>query len=460
LLSFQYTSQEQSIVAGVRKLEPGCVLVATVGRDLRIERYWEPRFIPDYTRSVEATTERLRELLEESVRMHLMSDVPLGAFLSGGLDSSSVVATMARLIDTPVQTFSIGFSEPAFDERRFARLVAGELGTQHRELVVEPDALGLMEDLTWHLDEPLGDASAIPTYLVSKLASEHVKVVLSGDGGDEIFGGYDKYFTEQRERRRDPLTRPIAGALAALAWALPEGATGRRFLRHHSLSGADRYIDAGTVFPVEAQRKLLADDVLSMMQPGEPRRAAVARLGRSNGHWLSPLQRLDLDGYLPLDVLTKVDRMSMACSIETRVPLLDHVLVDFVATIPSEQHLRKATGKAIFKRAMRGRLPDEIIDRKKQGFGVPLAHWFRGNLGGFLRDVLLGETCRKRGIFRPRYVEKVIRMHEGGRDLDMQLWTLISFELWCRMFLDTSTRRQPAQVKHSASPRVQMASAS
>lgn len=461
LLTFQYTSQDQSIVAGVRKLEPGCLLVASPGRDLRIERYWEPRFTPDFKRSEAATAERLRELLEESVRMHLMSDVPLGAFLSGGLDSSSVVATMARLMDKPVETFCIGFSEPAFDERPFARRVARELGTNHHELLVEPDALRFIDDLAWHLDEPLGDASAIPTYVVSRLASEHVKVVLSGDGGDELFGGYDKYRVEQRERHRDPFTRPFASVLAAIAAALPEGATGRRFLHHHSLRGSERYLDAGTVFSIEAQRQLLHDDVLSMMQIDEPGREAVERLRRhTNGHWLSPLQRHDLEGYLPLDILTKVDRMSMACSLETRVPLLDHVLVEFIATIPNEQHLSNATGKAVFKRAMRGILPDEIIDRRKQGFGVPLAHWFRGELGGFLRDVLLSETSKGRGIFRPHYVEKLIRMHEAGRDLNMQLWTLVSFELWCRTFLDGGTRRQPARTSASAMHQMEVTHAS
>lgn len=457
LLTFQHTSQQRTIVAGVHKLEPGCRLVAAPGRAFRIERYWEPHFVPDHARSVEATAERLRELLEESVRMHLMSDVPLGAFLSGGLDSSSVVATMARMIDTPVQTFSIGFSEPAFDERRFAQRVAREFGTQHHEMVVEPDALRFIDDLAWHLDEPLGDASAIPTYLVSQLAAQHVKVVLSGDGGDELFGGYDKYRVEARERVRDPFTRPWAGVLAGLAAAMPEGATGRRFVRHHSLSGAARYLDAGTVFTIEAQRKLLHDGALSRMQLAVPARDAAARMGQANGHWLARLQRLDLDGYLPLDVLTKVDRMSMAHSIESRVPLLDHVLVDFVATIPSEEHLRNATGKAVFKLAMRAVLPDEIIDRPKQGFGVPLAHWFRGDAAGFLRDVLLGQTCKTRGIFRPSYIEKLIRMHEAGRDLDVQLWTLVSFELWCRTFLDAGTRRRAAPA-HGPSPhRVQVA---
>ena len=456
LLTFQYTPSNQSIIASVRKLEPGCLLLASAGSVVRLERYWTPRFEPDRKRSVAQTAERLGELLEESVRMHLVSDVPLGAFLSGGLDSSTVVATMSRLVDEPVRTFSIGFTEPAFDERTFARRVASEFGTHHRELVVEPQAVGLIEDLIWYLDEPLGDASAIPTYLVSRLAAEHVKVVLSGDGGDELFGGYDKYCVEQRERWRDPLTRPFARILSAVSSALPEGAKGRRFLGHHALQGIERYLDASTVFPVEAQRKLLQGDVLSRLHLGEVLRTAAAQVARTSGHWLAPLQRLDLESYLPLDVLTKVDRMSMACSIETRVPLLDHVLVEFVATIPSQHHLRAATGKALFKQVMRGTLPDEIIDRPKRGFGVPLSSWFRGNLGGFLRDVLLDGTCTARGIFQPEYVDKLIRMNERGRNLDMQLWTLVSFEMWCRKFLDDRSRPRLAHVSRPFSSAVQV----
>lgn len=460
LLTFQYTPADRSIVRGVHKLEPGCVLVCAGQQAPRVERYWEPRFAPDHARSLDDTVERLRELLTESVRMHLISDVPLGAFLSGGLDSSSVVATMARLVDKPVKTFSIGFSEPAFDERRFARRVARELGTEHHELVVDADALRFVDDLAWHLDEPLGDASAIPTYLVSRLASQHVKVVLSGDGGDELFGGYDKYRVEARERLRDPFTRPLSSLLAAVAAAMPEGAKGRRFLRHSSLAGAERYLDASTVFPLEAQQKLLHDDVLALMGIEQPVHTMKARLTRDRSQWLSQLQRLDLEGYLPLDVLTKVDRMSMASSIETRVPLLDHVLVDFVATIPGELHLQGGSGKAIFKRAMRGVLPDAIIDRPKQGFGVPLAHWFRGDLGSFVHDVLLGETSKSRGIFEPSYVERVVRMHEAGRDLDVQLWTLLSFELWCRTFLDQPTRRTSSRATDASPARVQTAYAS
>jgi asparagine synthase (glutamine-hydrolysing) len=459
LLTFQYTPADQSIVSGVRKLEPGCLLIAKGSGTPRIERYWTPRFAPDHSRSMDDTVERLRELLEESVRMHLVSDVPLGAFLSGGLDSSSVVATMARLMDSPVETFSIGFDEPAFDERKYARQVASQLGTRHHELVVEPDAVRLIDDLTWHLDEPLGDASAIPTYFVSRLASQHVKVVLSGDGGDELFGGYDKYCVEQRERRRDPFTRPFARLLAAISAAMPEGAKGRRFIGHHALRGGERYIDAGTIFAVEAQRKLLHRDVTSGLRLADAGKRMAARLAGGSPHWLSSLQHLDLEHYLPLDVLTKVDRMSMACSIETRVPLLDHVLVEFVATIPGEHHLRAGTGKAVFKRAMRGVLPDEIIDRPKRGFGVPLAHWFRGDLSGFIRDVLLDQTCQQRGIFQPEYVRQLIAMNEGGRNLDMQLWTLVSFEMWCRLFLDGSTRRQPARVQAAPDPgRVQLGS--
>jgi len=445
MLSFQYTPQDSSIVAGVRKLEPGCVLIAKPGQGTKVVRYWRPRFAPDHARSQQDTVERLRELLQEAVRTHLVSDVPLGAFLSGGLDSSSVVATMAGLIDEPVRTFSIGFSEPAFDERVHARKVAEMFGTCHRELIVEPDALGMVDDLAWHLDEPLGDPSAIPTYLVSKLASEHVTVVLSGDGGDELFGGYEKYLVERRERVRDRFTWPLSGVLAGLARALPEGTRGRGFIRHHALRGHERYLDAGTVFSTATKHSLLQPDVLTMMRLSEPMNAALTLLNGTHDDWLTSLQRLDLENYLPLDILTKVDRMSMAASIETRVPLLDHVLVDFVGTIPGSQHLGADGGKAIFKRAMRGVLPDAVIDRRKQGFGVPLSHWFRGKLGGFVRDLLLSDTCKRRGILQPSYVEKLIRMHEAGRELDMQLWTLISFELWCRNFLDAAhSRRAPS----------------
>jgi asparagine synthase (glutamine-hydrolysing) len=451
LFTFLCTPQAESIIEGVRKLEPGHTVIASPGRALRIERYWESHFEPEYGRPEAYFVERLRDLIEESVRLHLVSDVPLGAFLSGGIDSSSIVATAARLSSAPVKTFSVGFREHAYDESAHARLVAKRFGTEHHELILEPDVLDIIEDLAWHLDEPFGDPSAIPTYMVSKLASQHVTVVLSGDGGDELFAGYDKYVVEARERRYRFVPAPIRTLLGTVGAAMPEGMRGRNFLRHIALAGVDRYLDASTFFRRDGQARLFQPDAWKRLADSDPWRAEAEHLGKVDGSWLSALQRLDLNSYLPLDILTKVDRMSMANSIEARVPLLDHKLVEFAQTIPPELNLRGRTTKYLFKRAMHGILPDAIIERRKHGFAVPLARWFRGQLGSFVRELLLSERSRQRGIFNPAYIEELLRRHENGRELDFHLWTLISFELWCRTFLDdrwkagAGTSRRPSE---------------
>ncbi|MBI2469447.1 MAG: asparagine synthase (glutamine-hydrolyzing) [Candidatus Rokubacteria bacterium] len=436
LFTFLTTPRAESIVRGVRKLEPGHVLVASFGEGARIERYWDVQFEPDHGRPEADFVERLRELLTDSVRLHLVSDVPVGAFLSGGIDSSSVVATMARLGLGPVKTFSIGFTEADYDELRHARVVARAFGTEHHELTLDPDALGIVDELAWYLDEPFGDSSAIPTYMVSKLAAEHVTVVLSGDGGDELLAGYDKYRVERRERPARFLPGPARSLLGLLGGLVPEGRPGHNFLRHFALTGAERYLDASTLFRHAQKQKLFRPEAFELCSRYDPWRDAIDDLARADGHWLSALQYLDLRSYLPLDILTKVDRMSMAHSLEARVPLLDHKLVEFAATVPPELRLRGGTTKYLLKRAMRGILPDRIIERPKHGFAVPLARWFRGGLGPFVREVLLSERSRRRGILEPAYIERLLALHARGRDLDLQLWTLLSFELWCRTFLD------------------------
>jgi asparagine synthase (glutamine-hydrolysing) len=431
------TPRAESLVEGIAKLEPGESLLAGPGRGVTRRRYWDLRFEPDRGRDEAYLVERLRELLTESVRLHLASDVPLGAFLSGGVDSSAVVALMARLGVAPVRTFSIGFPESGFDELEHARLVARTFGTEHRELVLEPDAIGIVEDLAWYLDEPLGDPSVIPTYMVSKLAAGSVTVVLSGDGGDELFAGYDKYVVEGRERRARFLPAPARRLLREIAGRMPPGMRGRNFLWHFSLDGVDRYLDATTLFRREALAGLLTSDVFAQVAAGDPWRPTREWLTAvDGGHWLPPLQFADLMGYLPLDILTKVDRMSMAHSIEARVPLLDHHVVEFAATIPPELQLRDGTTKYVFKQALAGLVPAPILTRPKHGFAVPLGRWFRGELGGFVRDLLLSERSRHRGVLEPAGVEWLIAQHERGRELDFQLWTLMSFELWCRQFLD------------------------
>jgi asparagine synthase (glutamine-hydrolysing) len=450
LVSFLTTPATESIVAGVRKLEPGHTLTFSRDGGLRKQQYWDLRFAPERGRSTHDCVERLRELLTDSVGLHLVSDVPVGAFLSGGIDSSAVVAAMAQLSRHPVRTFSIGFHDGDHDERRHAREVARRFGTDHRELVLEPDITGLVDDLVWHLDEPFGDASAIPTYMVSRLAAQHVTVVLSGDGGDELFAGYDKYVVERRERRYEKLAAPVRGLLGAAAATLPEGATGRNFLRHFSLAGAERYLDALAFFRPDQKRRLFQPEALRRMHPDGDALGAGALLAAPGRDWLSSLQYLDAKRYLPLDILAKVDRMSMAHSLEARVPLLDHPLVEYAASIPPELKLNGTT-KYIFKQAMRGILPDDVIDRPKQGFAVPLGRWFRGELGGFLREHLLSQRCRERGVFNPDYVGKLVALHERGRPLDFQLWTLLSFELWCRRFLDPP-RVRPGRAARAMAP--------
>jgi asparagine synthase (glutamine-hydrolysing) len=440
LLSFLSTPAAESILDGVRKLQPGHVLTARPGQEPVVQRYWNLRFEPDHSRSERYFVERLRELLEESVRLHMVSDVPLGAFLSGGIDSSAVAATAAGMSLEPLKTFSIGFDEPRYDERAHARRVANCFCTDHSELTLGPGALDELEDLAWHLDEPFGDCSAIPTYMVSKLAAERVKVVLSGDGGDELFAGYDRYVVEQRERGQTPLPAALRRVMGAAGRAMPDGMRGRNRLRHHSLTGAQRYLDSVTLFRHDDLERLLQPDAFAMLAAHDPWRSSARHLESGDGHWLSKLQALDIESYLPLDILTKVDRMSMAHSIETRVPLLDHKLVEFAGTIPAQMNLRNGTTKYILKQAMRGILPDAIIDRRKQGFAVPLGFWFRGKGSELMRNLLLDESSRRRGIFNPRYLERLIQRHESGHDLDLQIWTLMSFELWARLFLDRGAK--------------------
>ena len=439
LFTFLTTPPAESIIAGIHKLEPGHLLMAGPGRTPVIERYWQPEFVPEYGRDEDYFVNGVRELLAESVELHMVSDVPVGAFLSGGIDSSAVVAAAATLSQSPLQTFSIGFKEPSYNELEYAAVVAAKFSTDHHELTLGPDALEHMKNLAWHLDEPFGDCSAIPTYMVSGLAAQHVKVVLSGDGGDELFGGYDKYVVEQRERRARPLPAVARSLLGSIGGRMPEGMRGRNFLLHHSLSGARRYLDATTLFRHDEMQKLFRPEFSKMLSPMEPWRSRASCL-ESGGHWLSNLQRLDINTYLPLDILTKVDRMSMAHSIETRVPLLDHKLVEFALTIPPEMNLRGGTTKYVLKQAMKGILPERIINRPKQGFAVPLGYWFRGKLGSYVRELLLGERSRSRGFFNLPYIESLVARHERGQNLDLQLWTLVSFELWASTFLDGQKR--------------------
>jgi len=436
LFTFLVTPPAQSILSGVRKLEPGHILIADHDDEPRVRRYWDLDFEPHEGRTEASVIEELRAVLREAVDLHMVSDVPIGAFLSGGVDSSSVVAMMSDLSDRPVKTFAIGFADERFNELDHARVVARHLGTDHREQTLAPDVFEILDDLAWYLDEPFGDSSAIPTFMVSRMAAEEVTVALSGDGGDELFAGYDKYRVEGRERRWDGLPRSAKQVAGLASKLIPEGRMGHRFLRHHGLSGVDRYLDAVSFFTAQQHQRLFTPEAWREMDGYDPWQAQRSSLLRRSDDWLSALQYADFHHYLPLDILTKVDRMSMAHSLEARVPLLDHVVVETSARIPSTMKLRDGKGKHVFKEAMKGILPATILERRKQGFAIPLDGWFRGRLDSFVRETLLSSTSLERGIFQASFLEKVIALNGRGRSFGSQLWTLISFELWCRQFLD------------------------
>src|SRR5215831_4964041 len=336
LFAFLSSSATHSIVEGVQKLEPAHRALLSRSGELRVERYWDLTFQPDRCALEDELLERLQALMAESMALHVRSDVPLGVLLSGGIDSSAVLALMRQVVSGPIKTFSIGFSEPGFDEVSHARSVASRFETEHHELLLEPGRLETLDDLTWHLDEPFGDSSSIATYMVSQLAGRYVKVVLSGDGGDEIFGGYDKYVVERRERVYDHAPRVVRRTLAHLGEALPEGTRGRNFLRHLGLDGTRRYLDASMLFSQRDQAQLFQPEVAALVARSDPSVPAARHLQSADAGWLSALQYCDLQTYLPLDILTKLDRMSIAHSVEARPVLLDHRLVEFAATIPPE----------------------------------------------------------------------------------------------------------------------------
>jgi asparagine synthase (glutamine-hydrolysing) len=436
-LAFLYTPRDSSIFSGVRKLPPGHFLRWRDGR-ADVKQYWQVSAQESFTGTEADAVAALEGILQEAVCSHMVSDVPLGAFLSGGVDSSAVVGMMARASSRPVKTFSIGFDDPAFDELDHARTVAAHFGTDHHEFVVRPDGLSILEDLIGHFDEPFADSSAIPTWYVSEIARRHVTVVLSGDGGDELFGGYDRYLPHPRVARFDRVPMPGLRTAAALAWPLlPHGAKGKNFLRHVAKDAAGRYLDSVAMFQADERRALYTPDVRASLAADSE--ATLARhFDRFAGlPHESRMMRFDFETYLPEDVLTKVDRMSMAHSIETRVPILDNRVIDFAATLPSRFKISNGRRKHILKEALRPMLPAGILERKKQGFGIPLGNWFRGGLTGLFADVLDAPGTRQRGYFEPAFVSRLLKEHlAGDRDHTLRLWQLLVFELWHRQYLD------------------------
>lgn len=437
-LTFGYVPGPQSVFRGVRKLPAGHRLVCDAGGP-RVERYWELPVAPDPRIAPAEAVERLRELLAESVRVRLMSDVPVGAFLSGGIDSSAVVALMARASRGPVRTFSIGFEPAHASELEHARTVARHLGTDHHELVVKPDALSLLPRLVWGMDEPFADASMLPTFHVAEMARRHVTVALSGDGGDEAYAGYTTYGWALRYARLDALPGPLRRLAALPARALPpDHALGRK-LRRLGLATVDRHLENTALFAGEALRDVLADGLRRATARHDPfgaPRASHARAARVVGD-VPALLHLDASTYMIDDVLVKVDRTSMLNSLEVRAPLLDHLVLEYVASLPFSYKLRGGVTKWALRESVRDLLPPAILARGKQGFGVPLEHWFGGDFGRLAREVLLDRRCRERGWLDPAAVARALAggAPAGGPGA-RRVFALLCLELWARTWLD------------------------
>ena len=437
-LAYGYVPTPRTAFRDIFMLPPATVMQIDADGKTRQRAYWTlpPGAPPDQNARPETYIAPLRERLDEAVKLRLISDVPLGAFLSGGLDSSLIVALMRRHSSAPIRTYSIGFSgDDSFDESPYARQVARHLGTTHESFHVQPDAIGLLSELVWHHDQPFADSSAIPTYLVSRLTRAHVTVALTGDGGDELFAGYERFHAAGLMHGMRHLPSGFWRALSLLPSLLPEGVgyrdlvkRARRFAHAAGMPLSDAYFDLVRVFSADMIAELSAAETMPqvdfsphIVQPTHP---------------IAGLLDANMRTYLPDDLLIKADRCSMAASLEARAPFLDHELVEYAAGIPLNLKLKGGLTKYILKEAARGSLPDAIIERKKHGFGVPLGAWLRRDMRP-ARDMLLSREARGRGFFDMRAVQRLIDAHASGkRDTSRQLWALLTLEAWQRQFID------------------------
>jgi asparagine synthase (glutamine-hydrolysing) len=448
-LTFGAVPAPGTIYRGVAQLAPAHYLVWEGGR-VRLVEYWDLVFEHGRRKTETEYLAEFEAILDEAVRLRMISDVPLGAFLSGGVDSSTVVASMAAQSGRPVATTTVTFAEAAYDEAPHARAVASALGADHREVLVEARAVDVLPRLVWHLDEPFADSSALPTYYVSKATRARVTVALSGDGGDEVFGGYEWRYRlnllEHRIRSRLPgsLRRGLLGPLGRVwpkADRLPRPLRWKFFLRNLSLDPERAYFHDMSLFTPADKRGLFTGEFRRAVDGHDPFMLFERLFGRVRGlDHLSRILYVDTKAYLPNDILVKVDRMAMANSLEVRAPLLDHKVIEFAARVPSDLKLRGATSKYLLKRHLERRVPAAVVHRPKMGFSIPLAGWLRGELRELAQDLLLSERSTSRGYFVAGWVQQVWEAHQRRvRNHAHHLWALMMLELWHRTFLDGTT---------------------
>jgi asparagine synthase (glutamine-hydrolysing) len=450
-LTLQYVPSPLSAFEGVRKLPAGHYLLVRDG-NVTVSQYWKLSYARKRQVSEAEACDELLARLREAVSLRLISDVPLGAFLSGGVDSSAVVAMMAQLSNAPVKTFSIGFEEEEFDELPYARQVAQRYGTDHHEFIVRPDATQIFDKLVWHYNEPYADASAIPTYYLSELARRHVTVALNGDAGDENFAGYRRYIVPSDAERFDRLPSAVQGLIREVARRAPAPARsnsvlyrGRRWLRRLSDTPAGRYSRRTMIFDADLKAEICDPEFLADTD-GDTASGWLTRAFDNSdaADRIDACLDVDVSYYLTDCLLVKVDIATMAHGLEGRSPMLDHEFMEFAASLPAHLKLRGATTKYILKQAVRPLLPAAIIDRPKKGFSVPLGPWFRNELRELSGDLLLDGRLAARGYLQPRVVRRLLEEHwRGAAEWQDQLWTLLMLESWHRMFIDSRPRSAP-----------------
>ena len=451
-LSYQYVPAPRSAFKGVSKLPPAHTLVFERGRST-VAPYWKLAYEPKQATSEAEALDGLDEHLRRAVKRRLMSDVPLGAFLSGGIDSGLTVSYMAECLDQPVRSFSIGFAEEAYDELPAARLVAQKFATQHTEFVVRPQAIDLLPQLVWHYGEPYADSSALPTYVLSALTRRHVTVALNGDGGDENFAGYDRYIAALDFERLDRIPSPLRSAVAAVAKAAagtvdhPQFRRVQRLASRLTVSQARRHATWVMQFTPEAKAGLCLPEFQDAAPDDSYALLEAVFASSDAGNAVDQALDADVQTYLPDDLLVKVDIATMAHGLEGRSPFLDHELMAFAATLPPDLKVRSREKKYLLRRLAARRLPPHLLTLPKKGFSVPIDHWFRGELLPFTRDVLLDGRLAARGYFDMKAVRRLVDEHAAGTTAwHSQLWNLLMLELWHRMFIDQRPAGAPAAV--------------
>jgi len=447
-LTYQYVPSPETIFEGIKKLPPAHYLLYDRAGNLKIERYWKLNFNSSHQThtDLQELEDRIRAELEESVKLRMISDVPLGAFLSGGVDSSLVVGIMAKLSGNPVKTFSIGFEEKEFDELSYARIVSNHFSTEHHEFIVKPDAIEILPKLVWHYNEPFADSSAIPTYYVASLTKDFVKVVLTGDAGDENFAGYPRYlrsqwvacFTKIPEKLRKDLLPNFLRAFSTLHWREKTLNRLSDFMESLSADQARNYAEQIKIFNAKEKEDIYTEDFRKKVEKINPLDFLMKKFEESvTEDFLEQLLYVDMNSYLPEDLLVKMDIATMANSLEARVPFLDHKFMEFVAGIPPHLKLKGTKAKFILKTAFKDLLPDPIFKRKKMGFVVPVSRWFRNELKNYVYEILLDPRTLNRGYFKREGIERLLNDHiELRYDHSARIWALLFLEIWFRVFID------------------------